>query len=45
MTAPEPTLRDLFAAVGLEPLLDLRPPRRVERRDNREVWGAAASRA
>ena len=38
-------VRDLFAAVGLEPLLDLRTHRRVERRDNREVWGAAASRA
>lgn len=30
--------RDLFAATGLLPLLDLRLSRRVERRDNREVW-------
>jgi hypothetical protein len=33
--------RALFAEVGLEPLLSVRPRRRVERRDNREVWGPA----
>jgi len=32
-------VRALFARSGLEPLLDARPRRRVERRDNREVWG------
>ncbi|HLH13453.1 MAG TPA: glutathione S-transferase C-terminal domain-containing protein [Solirubrobacteraceae bacterium] len=33
-------VRDLFARVGLEPVLDARACRRVERRDNHEVWGA-----
>jgi len=32
--------RDVFAATGLEPILDLRTSRRVERRDHLEVWGA-----
>lgn len=34
-------VRELFSELGLEALLDLRPRRRVERRDNREVWGAS----
>lgn len=34
--------RALLAEVGLERLLDLRPTRRVERVDNREVWGELA---
>ena len=33
-------VRELFAAAGLEVLLDLKARRRVERADNREVWGA-----
>lgn len=33
-------LRRLFAEGRLEPLLDVRPRRRVDRRGNREVWGA-----
>ncbi|MEQ1864460.1 MAG: glutathione S-transferase family protein [Micropepsaceae bacterium] len=35
-------VRALLKDAGLERLLDLRTSRRVERRDNREVWGAAA---
>ena len=34
-------IRRLFADAGLEPLLDIRPRRWVERADNREVWGPA----
>jgi glutathione S-transferase len=34
-----PTIRSVFADAGLDPLLDVRPRRWVERRDNREVWG------
>jgi glutathione S-transferase len=34
-------IRALFAEAGLEPLLDIRPRRWVERADNREVWGPA----
>lgn len=34
-------VRTLLSEVGLEPLLDLRTLRRVERRNNREVWDAA----
>ncbi len=34
------TVTEQLAAVGLAPLLTLRPRRRVERVDNREVWGA-----
>jgi hypothetical protein len=37
-TAPA-TLVDLFTKSGLEPLLHARPRRRVERRENLEVWG------
>jgi hypothetical protein len=33
-------VRGLFREVGLEPLLDARPRRRVARAGNREVWGA-----
>lgn len=33
------TVRDTFRAVGLEPLLDLRTARRVERSGHLEVWG------
>lgn len=33
------TIRAMFREHGLEPLLDLGPRRRIERRDNREVWG------
>jgi len=33
-------VRVLFGEVGLEPLLDARPRRRVARAGNREVWGA-----
>jgi glutathione S-transferase len=33
-------VRGLFRSVGLEPLLDARPRRRVARAGNREVWGA-----
>lgn len=36
-------VRALFAAVGLERILTLRPARRIERRDNLEVWGEAAA--
>jgi glutathione S-transferase len=32
-------IREVFAAAGLEPLLDIRPRRWVVRADNREVWG------
>ena len=32
--------RAALGTAGLDPLLELRPRRRVERRDNREVWGA-----
>lgn len=35
-------VRALLKLNGLEPLLDTRATRRIERRDNREVWGAAA---
>jgi hypothetical protein len=34
-------VRELFAPLGLEPLLAERPGRPVERRDHLEVWGAA----
>jgi glutathione S-transferase len=42
-TAPatQNTLTALFAKSGLEPLLGARPRRRVERRENVEVWGRA----
>ena len=33
--------RELLTDAGLEVLLDIRPRRRVERADNREVWGVA----
>jgi glutathione S-transferase len=33
-------VRELMRESGLEPLLDARARRRVERRENREVWGA-----
>jgi hypothetical protein len=36
-------VRTLLAEVGLARILDLRPVRRVERVDNREVWGAVAA--
>jgi glutathione S-transferase len=39
--AGQASIRRLFAAAGLEPLLLLRPRRWVLRRDNREVWGPA----
>ena len=32
-------IRSLFTDVGLDPLLDIRPRRWVERADNHEVWG------
>ncbi|MGA2835325.1 MAG: glutathione S-transferase [Acidimicrobiales bacterium] len=32
-------VRSVFAAAGLDPLLDVRPRRWVERADNHEVWG------
>ena len=32
-------IRAVFAEAGLEPLLDVRPRRWVERSENREVWG------
>jgi hypothetical protein len=35
-------VRALLKDAGLERMLDLHTARRVERRDNREVWGAAA---
>ena len=38
-TDEQPAIRRLFADAGLEPLLDIRPRRWVERADNREVWG------
>lgn len=38
--ADRTAVRELFGPLGLEPLLDARPSRRVERRDNVEVWGA-----
>ena len=34
-------IRALFAAAGLEPLLDIRPRRRLARRENLDVWGEA----
>ncbi|MEI6446708.1 MAG: glutathione S-transferase N-terminal domain-containing protein [Actinomycetes bacterium] len=40
-SAGQKATRDLLAEAGLEVLLDIRPRRRVERADNREVWGAA----
>ena len=39
--AAQATLTDLFAKANLEPLLHARPRRRVERRENLEVWGQA----
>lgn len=39
--ADQAGVRELFSGLGLEVLLDLRPRRRIERRDNREVWGAS----
>jgi glutathione S-transferase len=36
-------VRTLLAEVGLARILDLRPVRRVDRVDNREVWGAVAA--
>ncbi len=33
-------VRAHFAEAGLDPLLDIRPRRWVERADNREVWGS-----
>ena len=33
-------VRELMRESHLEPLLDARARRRVERRENREVWGA-----
>lgn len=35
------SIRALLESVGLAPLLDLKAKRRVERRNNREVWGRA----
>jgi len=35
------SVRALFARTGLEPLLDIRLPRRVERVNHLEVWGPA----
>lgn len=40
--AAQDAVRALLKEAGLERMLDLRAARRVERRDNREVWGAAA---
>jgi len=37
--ADQVTIRQVFARAGLDPLLDIRPQRWVERVDNREVWG------
>ena len=34
-------IRDCFGKTGLAPMLDLRCARRMERRDNQEVWGEA----
>ncbi len=36
-------VREVFSSAGLEPLLDLRTLRRVERHGHLEVWGAEAS--
>ncbi|WP_304175901.1 glutathione S-transferase N-terminal domain-containing protein [Phenylobacterium aquaticum] len=41
--ADQAQARALLAEVGLARLVDLRPTRRVERVDNREVWGALTS--
>ena len=38
--ADQAKARALLSEVGLAAILDLRPARRVERVDNREVWGA-----
>jgi hypothetical protein len=35
-------VRSVFASAGLEPLLDLRTLRRVERSGHLEVWGPPA---
>jgi len=40
-SAEQARIRQLLGGAGLEPLLDVQARRRVERRDNREVWGAA----
>lgn len=40
--ADSASVETLFRGVGLDPLLRLRAPRRVERRDFLEVWGEAA---
>tara|TARA_R110000868_G_scaffold375440_3_gene639976 strand:- start:12072 stop:13232 length:1161 start_codon:yes stop_codon:yes gene_type:complete len=37
--AERPAVRATLDGLGLAPLLDLKPKRRVERRDNLEVWG------
>ena len=37
--AAQARVRQAFSAAGLEPLLDLRTLRRVERHDHLEVWG------
>jgi len=43
VAAADPVGRDavraVFVSAGLDPLLDVRPRRWVDRRDNREVWG------
>ena len=41
LTTPEEQarVRQVLESVGLEPLLDLKTIRRVERRNNLEVWG------
>jgi glutathione S-transferase len=37
--AAQEAIRQVFSRAGLDPLLDIRPRRWVERSDNREVWG------
>jgi len=37
--AGQAAIREVFAEAGLDPLLDIRPRRWVERGDNHEVWG------
>jgi hypothetical protein len=38
-SADQESIRQVFTRAGLDPLLDIRPQRWVERVDNREVWG------
>ena len=40
-SADQSKVREIFAEAGIESFLELRARRRVERDNNREVWGVA----